>query len=242
VMQQFKNTMSTEEPFIARALEGNNTPAYLQFYPQGVKEYSLASKTAMGVLVNRVKVAAIEYADALGTTLSNQLQAFEASWLSSRNTQQQQMGNVENNRSNRTEARMEVELALVSTVHTIASKFPGEVEQCSAFFDFSLLYSQARHRHLNFSGIIAASGTVEVLNRTLTDNSTITLRNPDDNAAIAVWLAATANGTLPEQYVEVQPGHAHDVKPSALGSLQHTFLMVQNLSSVNEGAYEVVVV
>jgi hypothetical protein len=40
----------------------------------------------------------------------------------------------------------------------------------------------------------------------------------------------------------LQPGSTADVKPSDLGNLANTFLLVKNTSEVNEGAYEVVVV
>jgi len=241
VMKQFKAAMSSQEPFIARALEGN-TPAYLQFYPQGITEYSTATKTQMPTLTHRINMAATAFADQLGPTLTAMLQGFEESWLSSRNTQQQQMGSVEANRSERSEARTDVELALLYGVHTIAAMFPGNVEQCSAFFDFTLLLPQTRRRHQTFTGTLAAGQVVTVIDKTFTDTSNLTIRNPDDNAAIAVWLAPDGEGTEPpEDALVVQPGHAANVKPSELGPLENPFLLVKNISAVNEGAYEVVI-
>ena len=49
-IESFKNTMSTEEPFIARAVGGKGSSAYLEFYPQGVSEYAKANKTNMPTL------------------------------------------------------------------------------------------------------------------------------------------------------------------------------------------------
>jgi hypothetical protein len=47
--------------------------------------------------------------------------------------------------------------------------------------------------------------------------------------------------TPPAEALQIQPGHAANVKPSNLGPLANPFLQVKNLSEVNEGAYEVVI-
>ncbi len=242
VIRRFKTTVSEEEPFIARALGGKNTPAYLEFYPQGISEYLKATKNIMPVLTSRIKVAATAHAAALGPALAATLQAYEASWTDSRNTQQQQMGSVNDNRTGRSNARTELEAALLFILHAIAGMFPGNVAQCGAFFNFHLLFAPTRHRHKNFAAAIAAGQAVAVLNITFTDSASITFRNPDDNAAYAVWLAAIPGEPLPESFLTVQPGQAHQIKPSALGSLKNTFLMIKNLSDINEGAYQVEVV
>jgi len=242
VLEQFKQTMSNEEPFIARALGGNNTAAYLQFYPQGLAEYHRATKTNMTTLTNRVNVAADNFATELGSTLSATLMAFEEDWQDSRNSQQQRIGNVDSNRSERTAARTDVELALVYCVHSIAALFPGNEEQCGSFFDFSMLLPQTRRHHETLNGTLAANQVTTVVNRTFMDTVNLTLRNPDDNSPIVFWLAADGEeDTPPAEAVEVQPGHAVNTKPSILGPLENTFLQVKNLSAVNEGAYEVVI-
>jgi hypothetical protein len=44
IMDSFKKNMSNLEGVIAHALGGSNTAAYLEFYPQGITEYSKATK------------------------------------------------------------------------------------------------------------------------------------------------------------------------------------------------------
>ena len=241
-IKQFADTMSSEEPFIARAVGGKGTPAYLEFYPHGVSEYSAVIKTNMPILTDRVNVAAAAHAAELGSTLTATLQAFEANWKLSRDKQQQQMGAVDTNRAERSANRQALELGLITAVHTIAAKFPGDVQQCLKFFQFNLLFAQTKHKHKNYSGSVAADATVEVLNRLFTDTATITIRNPDDNAGIFVWLAPAPNAPMPSAALEILPGNAHEVKPSQLGPLANPFLLVHNSSGVNEGAFEVEVV
>ncbi len=238
----FSDTMSSEEPFIARTLGGKGTAAYLEFYPQGVSEYTKPAKINMQTFTDRVNTAATAHAAQLGATLTATLQAFSPNWKNTRDKQQQQMGTVDTNRTERSTNRTALELGLLTAIHTIGAAFPGNVPQCLKFFQFNLLFAQTKHKHKTFGGIIGADKTVEVLNRLFTDTAAITIRNPDDNATIFTWLAATPNETMPFTAIEVEPGKAHDLKPSQLGPLTNPFLLIYNSSEVNEGAWEVEVV
>lgn len=243
VIDSFKETMSAEEPFIARALGGKNTPAYLEFYPAGIVEYTKAGKTNIPLLTQRVNTAAAAHTAQLGAPLTATLQGFATDYVTARDAQQQQMGTVDANRSERSTNRSALELGLLTTVHTIAATFPGDVQKCLSFFQFNLLFAQTKHKHKLFSGIIAADSTIMVLNRLFTDNTVITLRNTDDNAGFFVWLSATSNnGTVPPEAIELNPGESKQVKPSELGPLTNPFLLIHNSSSVNEGAWQVEVV
>jgi hypothetical protein len=241
-LEAFGKTMSSEEPFIARALGGKGSAVYLQFYPKGISEYTLANKTNMATLTNRVNIAATANAAALGPALTSTLQAFEKAWKSSRDEQQQQKGTLGNNRVDRSDARANAEIALLTVVHSIAAKFPGNVEQCKSFFNFNLLFAQTRRKHQTYANPLAPGQIAVILNRTFTDTTSLTIRNTDDNAPFAIWLAATEKEAVPPTALIIQPGNTADVKPSDLGNLTNTFLLVKNTSEVNEGSYEVVVV
>jgi hypothetical protein len=140
----FKKTMSAKEGVIADALDGKGTPAYLEFYPKGVTEYSKATKTQMPVLVKRVNMAATTHAAKLSPTLVAMLQGFEVSWDATRTEQTKVKGMVSDNRTDRGDARTAVEQTLLVIIHTLAAKFPGDSEQCMAFFDFNLLEGVGR--------------------------------------------------------------------------------------------------
>ena len=199
VMETFGKTLSSEEPFIARAVGGKGSALYLQFYPRGISEYTAVTKTSMPTLTNRINVAATANAVLLGAPLTATLQAFETAWANSRNTQEQQMGSVGDNRAGRSDARAAAELVLLTVVHTIAAKFPGDVQQCSSFFNFNLLFALTKHKHKTFASPLAPAETATVANRTFTNTARISLHNPDDNAPITAWLSATANGMPPAE-------------------------------------------
>lgn len=235
----FKTTMSAKEGVIADALGGRNTPAYLEFYPHGITEYRSATKTTMPALVDRLNTAATAHATELGTTLTALLQGFETTYNDARNNQQQQKGNVGDNRSQRTTARADLEIGLVTAVHSIGEMYPGNVQQCMSFFSFNMLNPATKKKHVSFDGVLAAAATAQVFNLTLSASNTLTIINPDDNAPFSVYFSATPNGTPTPKAKQVQPGQTLVVKPGDLGDAGSTFLLIQNLSDVNEGAYQV---
>ena len=241
VLTTFKKTMSEQEPFILRAVGGKGTPAALEFFPHGLTEYSEATKTTMPMLTMRLNKAATKYATQLGTDLAPLLQAFENSWKTSRDTQQQQIGSVDGNRSDRDEVRIKAELALLFAIHTVSALNPGNITAGKALFDFPLLFAQTRHKHITLTGALAGSETHLLLNNTLKDTYTIDARNTDDNAVWCLYLGATATAPVPPDAIILQPGEHKNIVPSELGSLANTFLIIKNLSDVNAASYEIVV-
>lgn len=240
VLSDFIDTMRRKKDVVADLLGGASSEGFITIYPQGIKQYNAANKTTMTTLTAQVAKGAKAYANGLGETLANLFQSFPQQWKDSRNSQQQKKGEVKDNRTDRSANRIQLELALCEALHTIGKMYPAQVQKCMSLFSFSMLYPQTKHKHetfLNASLLPDTSVTVE--NRTFTDTYEITVRNTDDNAAIAAWLAANETDPYPGNGVEVQPGKSAVLKPSKLGDLSHTFLRIINLSDVNDGSYEV---
>jgi len=126
--------------FIAAALGGDKSPEFKEFYPKGKTEYTNITKTKMETVMERLKTVADTYETELGTAISTKLQGFQSEWAVLRGSQLQQKSEVKINRSERTDARRNLEMALLKTIHQIAQKFPGDVEKCKVFFDFHLLF------------------------------------------------------------------------------------------------------
>ncbi len=139
VLTLFKDTMKEKHTEIAYLLGGEKTAAYIEFYPGGKTEYGKTTKTQMPVLTKRVADMATKHTARLGVTLTAALQGFVAQWKNARNTQQGQKGSVGDNRSERSDARVALELGLTAAVHAVGRAFPGDVAQCVAYFNFALL-------------------------------------------------------------------------------------------------------
>jgi hypothetical protein len=239
VLAAFKKTMSDEEPFIARALGGSGTAAYLEFYPNGITEYGNATKTNMPTLTSRINKAATKYTTQLGALLSATLQGYAALWEASREDQELQKGGVKDGRAERSTTRYDLEIALVKTIHHIAERFAGDVDKCKSFFSFHLLFPNKRSNVSSFEGSLAIGTTKELLNKTLAEDTEITVTNTGTNAPLVIWLAATNTEAPSTQAKTIQPGETLTFTPTQLGSLAHTFLLVKNTSEVNEAKYAV---
>lgn len=129
---------------IAAKLGGDKTAAFLEFYPHGKTEYSKTTKTKMPTITARLNTAATNNTVALGATLTAQLQAFKAQWVTVRDKQLEGKATLKNNRTERSVVRLNVENCLLAVVRFIANKYPGDVEKCMSYFNFSLLES-TRH-------------------------------------------------------------------------------------------------
>lgn len=235
----FSAYMSDNEPFIAKALGGATTPAFIEFYPHKISEYSDATKGEMDMLTTRVKKAAEKYAAKLGAELSTDLQGFEPQWEALRGDQEKQKGSVKDSRTDRGTGLEDLQLAVLTAIHTVALAYIADVDKCVSFFPFHLLYAVTKHKHSITQGNLVPLQLKVVLNQMLTDTVTITFRNPGTNSSYLVWLSPTADGKAPADAYEIKPGDSLEIKPSKLGNLSYTFLLVQNTSAVNDGQYEI---
>ncbi len=108
------------------------------FFPNGLQEYTKATKTRMPLLVQRVKDLANSEAALLGDENSELLSGMKGLWEEARNAQEHQFGATDENRAERNAARVALELALV-VVHTIGARHPGNKTECMSYFREELL-------------------------------------------------------------------------------------------------------
>lgn len=136
----FKVYMRDSYINIAAKLGGEKTAEFLEFYPGGRTEYSTITKTKMPTIVARLNTAATNNATALGATITTQLQAFKIQWDNVRDKQLEGKATLKTNRTERSTVRVTVENCLIAVVRFVANKYPGNVEKCSMYFNFSLLF------------------------------------------------------------------------------------------------------
>ncbi len=239
-MTLFKKTMSEQEPFIASALGGRATTAYLQFYPHKVTEYTIARQTEMNALTQRVKTAASTNATALGTTLAALLQGFKAQWTTAKSNQMTQKGNVSTKRDDRDTTRTTLELNLCSAIHTVGGLFPGDIPTSMSFFSFHLLFNSTRHHHVVKSGSIAPGAKVVIFNELFEDTQLINVRNTTTNANIIAYFGEhDTDEPLTGEGIIVNNGKDKNEMAPAYGKNSFPFFILKNLSSVNEATYVV---
>lgn len=239
VMSGFKFTMSSSEGAIAYSLGGRDTAAYLEFYPQGLTEYTIANKNSMPMLTERVFIAANANQAKLPPVLFNDLIIFKTGWANARTDQQLKKGAVEGNREERAENRIELEEGLLKAIHFVAGFYPGNTERGRQYFDFNLLFSNPAYQHETFTGTIATGQSIVVINRQLSALTVVTIRNTDANASLAVWMGPSANDAMPDTAITINAGNSRELNRADLGASSiNTFLLIKNLHPVNEGRYE----
>jgi hypothetical protein len=237
VMAAFVLTMRNKRGVIADLFGGEETAGYLEFYPQGINEYNQATKVQMPTLTLRVKNSATTHAATLGATLTALLQGFKTQWDNSRTDQELQKGVLSDNRTERTDARIALELAMLEVIHTIAGMFPGEVEQCMSFFAFHMLFKQFHTRLETVEFALAPNAKQVVANLTFDTNDVANIHNTDDNSNLWIYTSATADGEPAEgSGIEVRSHKKSRKLISQIGDLNHTFLIVKNMSTVNDGS------
>lgn len=236
----FYTFMSDNEPFIARQLGGRDTAAYASFFPYGKTEYSSAKRSAMPMLTERVQRAAAKYQADLDPAIYDALTGFAPFFNKIYTSQQRQISTVKQDRTDRSTAFVEAQLALTTTVFTVAAQYPGDVAKCSAFFPFSMLFAPNKTKSYTVSGELEKGAAAILLNKVMKEDVVITLKNTGDLATYAVWLAASASGPMPEDAIVVNTEDSRDVKVADLGDVKNrTFFMIQNMSEVNPAAYDI---
>ena len=238
----FKHTMSSLEGIIARAVGGNDTIAYREFYPRGLTEYDTAGRMKTSILVNRIYKATDKYSKLLPNDVVTELQAFKTSWKDAFSAQGTAKAELSINISAKYSSRTTLELGLMKAIYAVGLQYTGEEEFCSSFFDFSLLYHVAHHKHDLHEGILAVKEIKTIINRYLSDTPKIRAKNTGTNANIIIWKGETDTEPAPAKPITIKPGKSKLLVPSKIGDPKKTFLLIQNISEVNEAKYEVEVI
>ena len=236
VVDLFKTTMREKEGVIADKVGGFDTDAFREFYPEGVREYTRVTKTEMPEKTLRVKNVATTYSAALGATLRNLLQSFLQLWTDSRNLQQTQKGLVKRSRKEKKTDVLDVSKTMKKTIGVLWVKYDGDDEQATTYFDFNLLYNYIHHPHQKLSGAVPASSKKVLTNLGFNPGDYISVSNTTTNATFIIYLVAHADDE-PTQSVELAPGKHIKELASHFGNLDGTFLVIKNISDVNEATY-----
>jgi len=238
----FHHTLSNLEGVIARALGGDDTEAYIEFFPHGLTEYDNANRMETSILVNRIYKAADTYSSMLDADVKNELQAFKTSWEKAFKAQGSAKADLRLKRIAKYSARTTLELTLMQAIFTVGLQYPGDEEKCGSFFDFNLLYHVAHHHHDVHEGLLAVEEIKTIINRMMTDSVKIKVNNTGTNANIIIWKGATETEPAPAKPITIKPGKSTLLVSSKIGDYKKPFLLIQNISEVNTAEYEVEII
>lgn len=139
IVEEFENFMSSA--YIDIAYKTKSDPEVLaQFYPRGKSEYNRVRRSDAHIIMNRVHELATTHTSVLEYTLSENLKSYLAKYTAARDTQVQQITNVNMDRSERNTSRPALELMLTEVMHEIARQNPGDLDACKGLVRWNLLF------------------------------------------------------------------------------------------------------
>jgi hypothetical protein len=116
-----------------------NSPAYQEFFPQGLKEYRNASKKNLQVVAERFIKAALTHTAILGKDISKEAQSLLDAYVSSRTEQLQAIGSVKGISSESKSRRRTLAVQLYKNLLHILLENADQTSQVKDYFDVSFL-------------------------------------------------------------------------------------------------------
>lgn len=241
VTQQFKAAISRREGTI-RGEFGTNSAEYQKFFPQGLTEYSQASRANIETLLDRVVSAATEYQAILGQNFVNIFVNLRDNYTTARNNQLNLIGNVNHKKLDTANVRNNLEVQLGKNVLQLATLHFGQPEMMSEYFDQSIIKRTYSNQNDNDNGIIEGNvlpeTTVNLENTGITPSTNFTLKNTGSTSLL--FAVSPTENTIPTGVgITVPPNTTYYASTSQLGDINDKFLNVYNTSNNQVGSYEV---
>gem|GEM_PF-5065932 len=131
------------------ALGGRESMAFLSFFPEGLRAYARLTHTEAPAVLDRLQKSFAEYGGQLPEAIRNSLQPLLAEWTQLRSSQQYLLETIDSKRVDRSTERVELELALLKAVHTVALDHLGDAEKARAYFKVGMLEGRRRKKEAN---------------------------------------------------------------------------------------------
>lgn len=240
ITEQFKKAVSQREGTV-RGEFGVNSPEYQEFFPNGVTEYSTATRGNIETLLQRITDKSQKYANVLGNNLYNIFSALQTQYQHARNEQLVVIGNVDMLKSQVTAAREALEKQIMINIFTLAVEFLGNLDRADDFFDQSIIRIKQSKDDGTIEESIAADAVQNIESKGISDNSEITFEN---TGTTSLHLGRYEDGVSYDANIGVivNPNQKITIKAIGLGSTGNDYLNVKNLSATTSGDYAYLIV
>ncbi len=118
---------------------GKNTPIYIEFYPQGLREYYGATVEGIKVLLFRYSATADKYKALLSTDFVRTLGTLQTAYVDARDTQVSSKSSKKTAQTEMQQNRKALTEHLTTCVLLIAARTIGNEAAFNSYFNFSLL-------------------------------------------------------------------------------------------------------
>ena len=137
-VEAFKKAVSQKEGII-RGTFGKDAPAYQEFFPFGVGEYTHANLADIERLMDQFLTAANAHSAEVGIPFITEFQNYKSAYLSARESQLLKKAEVTDLKSASSVKRDVVEVQLMKNLLTIAGMYVGNDDMCNDYFDQSII-------------------------------------------------------------------------------------------------------
>ncbi len=238
IIADFKESVSRAEGLINYTF-GIKSPAYQEFFPMGVTEYSHSNKANIETLMLRMANKAQKYSVQLNSAFVNQFSDFPLHYAATRQKQLEDIGRVSADKTITYEVRNALETQLMSNLLVIAARYLGNSERGMDFFDQSIIrrniYTTDEGEMVN--GNIDAT-TTKTLLRDFDSNASFVLSNVG-KTPLRFCISNTENDPCTSSGITVSEGDTITATILELNVNGGTMLNVTNLSPDKTGTYEV---
>ncbi len=239
IIEEFKKKVSRREGAVRSAF-GDDSSQYLEFFPQGLTEYSNATKANVVTLMTRMKDRTDFYKAELGDAIAAEFAELLDRYNLERTKQLQNFGSVEALRTATSTARAALVAQLGLNLLFIAGKNLGFPARLDDFMDQSIVRRPSDREDGTLAGMVQGGATLNIESQGIGADTQFTLRNT--GVTQLLFALSSAADTMPEGAgLTVAPGELRQVPASALGPSGNAFLNVQNQSADVAGGWEVVV-
>jgi hypothetical protein len=138
LIANFKKTVSQKEGTI-KSIYGKDSPTYQEFFPQGLTEYSNATKANVETLMNRMVSSSTAHVADLTPAFVAIFTNIKSNYVTARTLQLAKIADVATQTTEKHDTRATLEIQLCKNVHFIGFMFPGDVDRCMDFFNQSII-------------------------------------------------------------------------------------------------------
>lgn len=228
ITRKFADAVRAKFNAIAAAFP-EGTKEFLEFFPNGLTEFSKLTRGNILTISNRIAVKTNQYKDSItgGAAVAAMFATFETQISDAITAQNKKKSKVNQVASDVVVIREPVENALMKALFKVGDTFYPDKEKCNSYFDFSLLYGANRSKSIVKKGAAAAKSATLCIDKRITDRSIFTIKNLSD-FPLEFYGTHNKDGDQVGVSVIVPPHTEHFTPFSEFGADDILFLYVKN--------------
>ncbi len=163
------------------AVYAEGSAVYLEFFPHGLTEISILTRTNIQVISHRFATKATEYKMTLGgQSFADLFNGLETAINTALGAQDTKKSNVSSITTDLIVSRQPVEDQLMKAMFTVGAKFWPNQTICRSYFDFSVLYGKKNSQSVVEHGVVLTKSSAVCIDTGIDPSAIFTMKNKSD--------------------------------------------------------------